>query len=426
MRQEYKYALSITSQLPFCSIPFRLDSYSSCQFACRYCFASARGGFKGNEKIQVANPDVVERRLKRLLDKEPASVVDELLAARIPIHFGGMSDPFSDFEIESRTTLRLLNILADYAYPTIISTKGTLAARSPYRDVLSRGNFVVQVSLSMASADLSAKVDVGAPTPEDRLRTLSVLAERGIATACRIQPLLPRYEQEAFELIESCGNLGVRQIAVEHLKLPIETGPRGGARISQALSFDVHTQYMQRGAQRMGREWVLPVEQRLPLILELRSAAWAMGLAFGAADSDLLHLSDGMSCCSGIDTLGFETGYRFTFTHAIHASKDGLVRFSDIEDEWRPGRSIGRYVNSSSRLAQASVDEYVRRAWNGAANGPSPAMYYGVTRTDQVEDSGLAIYRIAPDVQALMSKHCKQDVNWHQGDPRKINPDLLA
>jgi hypothetical protein len=32
--------------------------------------------------------------------------------------------------------------------------------------------------------------------------------------------------------------------------------------------------------------------------------------------NDLLHLSDGASCCRSIDQLGLSTTYRFTFTQA--------------------------------------------------------------------------------------------------------------
>jgi len=187
----YDYALAITSQFPFCSIPLRLDSYSRCQFACRYCFASARAGAAPAGRIKVAKPEAFARRLDRLAKgAEPRSVLDEMLAARIPIHFGGLSDPFMPLEGQSEVTLALLKVLREYSYPAVISTKSTLCASPKYLDVLESGRFVVQISLPTLSDDLSTRVDAGVPTSSERLVAVERLASRGVAVACRLQPLL--------------------------------------------------------------------------------------------------------------------------------------------------------------------------------------------------------------------------------------------
>lgn len=114
-QHDYKYFLSLSSQFPFCGIPLRLDSFSRCQFACRYCFASARGGAGGESRIQTADPKRLARRLARLeISRQPQSALDELLLARIPIHFGGMSDPFMPAELDRRITFDLLQVLAEH------------------------------------------------------------------------------------------------------------------------------------------------------------------------------------------------------------------------------------------------------------------------------------------------------------------------
>src|SRR5207302_9794573 len=103
--------------------PLRLDSYGSCLYACEYCFASARGGKRIGKGLKLADPGSLGRALAGA--QATNSVVSQFLAKRQPIHFGGMSDPFPPVEAKIRVSLRILEILADHGYPTVISTKGT-------------------------------------------------------------------------------------------------------------------------------------------------------------------------------------------------------------------------------------------------------------------------------------------------------------
>ena len=398
----YQHALAITSQFPFCSIPFRLDSFSECQFSCRYCFASSRGGFTGERHIRVAEPTLLDRRLCFLASNEPRSIIDELLAARVPLHFGGMSDPFMPMERRTRTTLAFLRVLQKHRYPTIISTKSTLCAEAPYIQLLSSGSFHIQVSIPIAADSLGRVLDAGAPAPSARFNLLSALRRAGIRTTCRIQPILPTYEHEAFKIVKLATDAGAQHLAFEYLKLPIEANSPVVRRLVASLGHDFVANYRTLHSTRIGREWVLPANVRLPHILELRRAVWSSGLTFGAADNDLLPLSDGYSCCSGADLLGFDTTYRFTYTQAVHAAKQGVIRFSDIAHEWRPTRTIQRFINSRSRYKSSSVEEYIRTRWNGRNNGPSPEMFYGINRTPDYDDAGLSIYRITDALAPLL------------------------
>ena len=404
----YQYALAITSQFPFCSIPFRLDSYSACQFNCQYCFAGSRGGFTGEQRVQLAEPAALGRRLHFLKSEPPRSVIDELLAARVPLHFGGMSDPFMPLERKARVTLGLLHILHEHRYPTIISTKSTLCGEDPYKTLLATGNFLVQISISTTDDSLGTVVDAGAALPSARFNVLERLSRAGVRTACRVQPILPKYEHHAFLVAELAATAGARHASFEHLKLPIEANAPTVRRLSALLGRNLTEDYRRAGAARMGREWVLPAKDRLDRILELRRAAWRLGLTFGAADNDFLPLSDGNSCCSGADLFGFDTTYRFTFTQAVNAAKRNTIRFSNIAHEWRPTKSIRRFVNSRSRNDSSSIDSYLRTRWNGRNNGPSPTMFYGVDATGKFDREGFSVYRLSKTAARLIQeKHAE-------------------
>lgn len=408
MAGTYEYALAITSQFYFCSLPIRLDTYSRCTFGCLYCFASARGGQR-NGKFAVIDEGQFARRLERVLGSGLVkSALDEFLRERTPLHIGGMTDPLSSLEARTGTTLRLLQILSKYQYPAILSTKSDLFATNPYLDAMSAGPFVLQCSISSLDDDLLASVDCGTPGPTRILAAAAKAIDRGVPVAFRIQPLLPGREDDAYQIIEAAAAAGVFHVGVEHLKLPLESQWSGTQLLSDRLGIDLVDYYREKGATRVGREWILPHAFRLPRMLELRDVVHQGDMSFGAADTDLLPIGDGGCCCSGVDLLDDWDGYHFThnYAEAIRRADDqGIVTYGSIEDEWIPSGSIARWVNSNSRLRSnpvtgggAPMRDYIVRNWAGSPNGPAPGGFVGVTRTDELDDKGRPVYQVAPEI----------------------------
>ncbi len=402
----YRYALSLTSQFYFCGLPLRLDPYGACLFSCQYCFASARGGLRQPKGLQVADPQLIERRLRGKVGG-PTSVLDEFVSARQPIHLGGMADPFPPMEAELRVTQQLLGVLTDLQYPTVISTKGTLVATGEYLDLLVKGQYVVQVSFSTRSDSVAATIEVGVPSPSARLHAIRELVDAGVPTTVRMQPLIPGRETEALEFAEELASIGVRHIGLEFLKLPLEDWS-GTQRLSKGAGFDLPTFYASAGSTRVGREWVLPVESRLPFVVQMRNLVHGLGISFGAADTDLLPLSDSACCCSGVDQLLPDAkAFSHNYLGAVRANKEGRISISALEGSWVPDGSISTMVNSRSRLPRvglrgAGVRDYISANWNGRSNGCSPEMFYGVEVTEEEDPEGMAIYRITEDLAALL------------------------
>jgi DNA repair photolyase len=191
-----------------------------------------------------------------------------MLEHRQPIHFGGMSDPFPPVESHSGTTLAILRCLAEHKYPTVIRTKGTQFATDQYLEVLKEGTFVIQVSMSTLDERLAHHAERKTPRPEARLNAAAIALREGIPVNCRIQPVLPTREADVFELIDACADVGMTHVAVEHLKLPIETSWQGSAELAEALGINLRKRF--EDARRVGREWVLPVRERLPRMVVFR------------------------------------------------------------------------------------------------------------------------------------------------------------
>ena len=406
---QYEYSLSLTSQFYYCGLPLRMDSYSRCQFNCSYCFANARGGNRGSRRLGVAAVSSIRNRLERLTSAPPRSVADEFLAKGQPIHLGGMSDPFQPIEADLGVTLELLKVLAEYRYPVVISTKSNLFKRDEYVEVLKRCRCIVQISLSSTNDSLLAQTDIGTPGPSALLKSIATLRAEGIPVACRIQPLLPMHEADAFDVIAACADIGVQHVAVEHLKLPVEKSWWGISSLSQSLHLDLAKYFTSHGALRVGREWILPVKERLERTIALRDYAHSRGISFGAADNDLLLLSDGKCCCSGVDLVsGFTRFFSHNFTEAARRGiPSNLISIRSLDRVWCPPKSISRHMNSHSRLPMqdghgAGIRDYIRRNWNGSCNGNSPATFHGVVDSGEQDKDGFKLYTFTEEMRRIL------------------------
>lgn len=385
--------LAPTTQFYFCALPLRLDTYASCSFGCSYCFAASRGGARPSMRGQFP-PESLRRRLARIeRSASVASVVDEFILRRQPIHLGGMSDPFSPQERREGVSLAVLRILAKHGYPTVVSTKGTLFAHPEYLDVLVSGNFFIQVSFSALDDSFAERIERGTPSPSQRLDALAIAAASGVRVSMRHQPVLPGRERDIRTGVVAAANAGCSHYGLEFLKVAVEKSSQ------RRLGTEVDLVLGEAGVRREGREWLLPLERRLPWVLEARRTAHAVGLSFGAADNDLLPLSDGDACCSGADLCLPEPGspYRHNYLEAVRRAAGGIVRRESVHGEWVPKRTLARFVNSRSRLARnrgASMVDYIDHNWNGRANGPSPGMFAGVRATDEMDNRGFRIYEL--------------------------------
>ena len=394
----YETALTFTSQFYFCGLPLRLDSYSYCPFGCRYCFAKRRGGNFNQPRLKVASARALERLLHAAAHecKSTESILVELLRRRVPIHFGGMTDPFPVFEEDLRISFHLLEVLDAYNYPVVISTKSALVACQPYVGLLSRMKYrVVQFSISGRSSDYARRTERNTPTPAERLRAMTTLSALGIPAFCRLQPLFPSRLDDALALIRELPSAGCRHVAVEHLKLPLET--TGQRDLISSLSPEVSRYY--QDAQRVGREWVLPAEMKERNLRPVAKAIREHGMTFGAADNDLQHFSDTMCCCSGVDQLaGFENFFRHHLGYGIRAARGcEAICYSEIAHQWSPRLSPNRFLNSKVRRESrdgqpASVSDYIREKWNSPGTQNSPTSWWGVRATGQRDVSGNKIY----------------------------------
>jgi DNA repair photolyase len=404
----YTDPLAWSGQFAHCSLPLRLDSYRGCGFSCTYCFARARGGNVPEKRIIPAFPSFLARAFERA-DDGSSSVIAQALRRRIPVHFGGMSDPFQPAEQRHRVTLEFLKALCNRKYPTIISTKGELAADLTYQSLLKGNpNTIIQVSLVSTSDDNAKLIEPNATPPTRLLRLMERLSKAGLIVTCRLQPYLGGVVGKIGKYVDTVASAGAKQISIEHLKVPIEG-------VSNRIIEAARVSYLKLGARRDGREYVLPASSKRDTLFEMQTECRRAGVYFGSADNDYQFLSDSWACCSGADLFpGFENYYRFQIGYAVRQSVGRDIRFATIHKEWRPSGSIDRYLNSKTRMSfrvgiPGTVDAHIKYRWNSPAAPGSPSSFAGVIATERFDEDGNRVYSWA---------------DYHKNRPPPVHSDV--
>lgn len=398
----YKHSLSVTGQIFFCAAPIRLDSYDTCQFGCTYCFSRDRSRAWASKGIHQANPKALALRLERVARGDVRSAVDEFLARRVPLQLGGLQDPFTPMEAELGVTLELLGVLRDHKYPTLISTKGSLPVSEPYLSLLEGMNVVVRLSAAGIPEPLRRAVEPKTEGFAATERMLLALSARGIVTGLRIQPIFPGHEEEALAMAEAAARAGTRQISFEYLKIPGESVNTEMAAASRALGYDIIERMRGLGVVRLGPDWSLSRDAKRPFVRRARHLSHALGVKFGAGDTEFIPWSDGNGCC-GASELTQDGANHFTanFVGAIRASlsrNDKRVSFDMLEALWSPEQSIGNYMDWRRRIPAEQREgrtdwlALMSRRWNGGKSPYSPAFFDGVRPTGDIDETGFRIY----------------------------------
>lgn len=400
MKKAYKYYAGITSQIPFCSTPLRLDSYNSCQYGCEYCFARTRQGYGRTSDLQIANPTSLERRLDRVFSGQITSALDEFISNRIPFQLGGMNDPFSPIELKEKVSLQYLKILKRYNYPVMISTKSTMIANDDYLNVLYDSNTYVRFSMTIIDSQLKPLIEKSAKI-EHFLIASKKLSQINIPVAFRFQPIIPFFENHADTILDLAKDANVKHISAEYLKVSIDSNKKFGINLKKLLPLPPVSFYKSLNASLYGRDYILPLSYRQNKLIEIAVKAKLNKITFGFADNDLLIHSDGNACCNASNL--YLKNANFFNANIVSIAKQKKygerIYFDEFMSCWLPQNSISTYLNSKARLNKQMMQNndsewinYLKKSWLGEYGIYKPSFFDGIVESTQKDKQGLPIY----------------------------------
>lgn len=275
------------SQCWLCDLPVRFDTYKGCTHGCKYCFVQRKTGLD-------VEPGESAGMLKAFVEGK-RNQTTRWADWNIPIHWGGMSDPFQPCERKEKRSLEALKVLAETGYPCVMSTKGRLCIEEPYISLIHAGNIVMQVS---AVCDKYDALEPGAPKYEERLHMIEVLSKAAKRVIVRVQP----YICDVFDDV------------MKNIPRIAEAGAHGA--IFEGMKFN----RKKPGTVRVGGDFVIPVQFLKADFARLREECHKNGISFYCGENRLRTMGDSLTCC-GIDGLEGFVPNTYNLAHILNGDK---------------------------------------------------------------------------------------------------------
>ena len=258
------------SQVVLCDVPIRFDTYKGCSHLCKYCFVQRKKNINDIEKGETS------KALIKFIEGQRTQAVN-WCDWKIPLHWGGMSDPFQPAERKLRLSYECLKVFAETQYPFIVSTKGKLIIEKDYLDLLSKCNCVVQISMICSQYDV---LEPGAPTFEERLEMVRILSQKVKRVNIRIQPYMTQVFKDVKENMKRFAEAGAHGVILEGMKFAKR----------------------KKGLVEIGADFVYDKAILKEQFEQLKQEAHKYGLKFYVGENRLRTMGDEMCCC-GIENM---------------------------------------------------------------------------------------------------------------------------
>lgn len=255
------------SNVLICDMPLRFDTYKGCSHACEYCFVKLKTDIN-NIEIGETNISLLNF-IKKIQNKEPFEKVFDF---QLPIHWGGVSDPFQPIELKKRMSYKCLLVFRETQYPFVISTKNDIITNPEYLDVLKDCNCAVQFSAVGESYDSFEK---GATPFLKRIDAMKKITDIGKRVIVRAQSLIPKVGNEFISNLKLFVNAGVYGIIIEFMKYKFAAKNTIKVRGDNCYKFDVIK----------------------PIFDNIKYKANNLGLKVFAGENRLRQFGDGLNCC---------------------------------------------------------------------------------------------------------------------------------
>lgn len=387
-------------EIPDCSMPMTLDTYSKCAYNCLYCFAYFQkshtlDGYLKGEPPRCVDPQKVIQLFEAAAKNDRTAVTKNdlqffsYIQGRRIMQWGGLADEFDEWERRFGITLELLQYFDKIDYPLSFSTKAAWWTEDErYMKLFRRHthNWHVKISIITADKDKARRMEKGVPSPDDRFAAMKRLADAGIHVTLRLRPFILGVSTDFKEVIRKAHEAGADSMTTEFFCMEARANDdlkQRYAAMSKIAGFDIFQYYMehskQHGYKRLNRGI------KAPIIHEMRDIAHGYGMRFHVSDAFCRECNDACNCCGVPPEWG--VSQQGNIGQAIIIAREkGEVSFSDIQPE------IDKYLNfpwcgaagynTGSNKARAlnydtSMAQFLRDNWNNPSKGTSPARGYG-------------------------------------------------
>lgn len=274
--------LNVSSKFAICGLPLRVDTYKTCSFGCKYCFANNRKIMEFSKELQIGDLEYVKNKLHKIFDRgvvDRTNFLESLIADGYTWHCGGMSDPFQPVERELQITKQLIDITKSRYIYMLFSTKS---------DTVYGANIDPELhsfQLSVSNVDNRKELEPNIPDIQKRIGFFKELKKEGFKVGIRIQPFIPNIS--TLDIIKSFE--GADNFTLEGLKFV----PQNEEQKEEVLGITGinRSDFIQMGLLNLKPEIRLRSYEPFIEYFEQHN------IKYSIADNDLHHLGNNKCCC---------------------------------------------------------------------------------------------------------------------------------
>ena len=404
---EYYGSPRWSQEITDCSMPMTFDTYSVCSYDCQYCFSAYQKGVGPGKQsyfgkdVRAVNVECV----KRMFTEPESSQFGPFIRLRRPMQWGGLADPFDEYERRLGHSLELLRFFRQIEYPICFSTKATWWVWDErYRECFDGFPwFNVKFSIITLDENKARSVEKGCPSSAERLSAMGEAAKWvGGGVTLRLRPfIIGMSDPHHVALIQQAAQQGATALSTEFFCLEMRS--RSGLEerypvISRACGFDVVAFYKKysygSGYLRLNRN------VKRPFVDEMEAACADAGMRFYVSDAHFKERCANGSCCGLSPEWNYTRGQ--DCEALMIARQRGRVRWADIAADleyaktfrWRQASGYN-LISSEKRAAfnGHSMYDYLRYVWNHPNVGQSPyRMFEGIIKPIGLDADGDIIY----------------------------------
>lgn len=217
-------AKSIVSYNDSPDIPFdrSVNFARGCQHGCIYCYARPSHAYVGlSPGLDFETKIIVKENAAELLRKE----LGKPGYRPAPLALGANTDPYQPLEQKWQVTRGILEVLAEFNHPVMITTKGSLIERDiELLAAMAEKNLVrVMISIATLEPEIARRLEPKAAAPKRRVEILRALSQAGIPAGVIVAPIIPALtDQDLEKVLEAAWRAGAKTASHVFLRLPME------------------------------------------------------------------------------------------------------------------------------------------------------------------------------------------------------------
>lgn len=420
----------ISSEIPDCSMPMTFDSYSFCSLGCLYCFAYV---FKCNNPAIQGHGQLKSLDTSRLVKSMSGKAKDKMgelfwrtfYRHKFLLHWGGLADPFCNFERHNKFGYPFMRALGEMDYPTLFSFKGDTIFDKRYVKLFEKyskqKNFAFQVSIITANDELAKQLEIGVPSPTKRIEAIRMLSGMGYWTILRLRPFIVGVtDSDLDELLERSLDAGINGVSCEFFAMDARADQNTKKRyewLAELVGVDnLHKYFAALSPSERGGYMRLNRLVKEPYVRKIYEFCAEHDLVCAISDPDFKELNTSGSCCGMPDHYpdnpGLEQWSRAQSSFALKEARKRYHKTGKLKelrfDEVYPENELTEYMDII-RLSNEHVSVIgkigaertaitlrmiLQDQWNNLRSPANPRNYYhGKIIPVGVDESNNLVFR---------------------------------